>query len=129
MNDTPDRRADCVMVASDGGYECSVCGFRWPRPLRRECRQGAPLPPVPPYEIEQLQRNRRLTLKGKLLICLPPPGDATAVLTKYTGIAALAKAWEQISGQPCGCGDRQAWMNAAWQRFVWQHFSAPCEAP
>jgi hypothetical protein len=40
-------------------------------------------------------------------------GDVIAKVTHYTGIAAVANAVSTVTGQPCGCGQRQEAMNNA----------------
>jgi hypothetical protein len=119
---TLEEYAECAFVAASDQYVCTECGFLWRKPIRRRCGTRRVVPRPETLE-DTLRRTRRLTFKGKILICLPPPGDAVATLTKYTGVAHLAELWERISGNPCGCADRQAWMNQAWKTFVWQHFS------
>lgn len=68
-----------------------------------------------------------LTLTGRILIRLPPPGDNVATLAKYTGMASIVSAWSEIRGKPCKCPDRQAWLNDQWQRFVWRNFWEPVD--
>lgn len=87
-----------------------------------ECGRGIRAPGVSASAMRPCQLSS-LTATGKLLIAMPPPGDGVATIAKWTGMGHLAKIWEQMSGTPCGCGDRQQWLNAAWERFVWQHFS------
>jgi len=38
-------------------------------------------------------------------------GDTVADLTHLTGIDQLAKAYEQVTGKPCGCEQRQEKLN------------------
>ena len=38
-------------------------------------------------------------------------GDTVADLTQLTGVARLAKAYEQVTGKPCGCDERQEKLN------------------
>ena len=38
-------------------------------------------------------------------------GDTVADLTHLTGIDQLAKAYEQVTGKPCGCDQRQEKLN------------------
>lgn len=65
-----------------------------------------------------------LNWAGRLLMRLPP-GDGIAHAAKIAGMALLAKLWEETTGKPCGCRDRQAWLNREWRRFVWRHFATP----
>lgn len=39
-------------------------------------------------------------------------GDTVADLTHITGIDRLAKAYEQVTGKPCGCDERQEKLNS-----------------
>lgn len=70
------------------------------------------------------EEDRRLTWLGRLLVRLEP-GDDIAFVAKHIGGAALYEAWEKISGMPCGCGDRQKWLNMQWQALVRHYFSEP----
>jgi hypothetical protein len=38
-------------------------------------------------------------------------GDTVADLTHLTGVDRLAKAYEQMTGKPCGCDQRQEKLN------------------
>lgn len=38
-------------------------------------------------------------------------GDTVADLTHLTGVDRLAKAYEQVTGKPCGCAERQEKLN------------------
>jgi hypothetical protein len=38
-------------------------------------------------------------------------GDTVADLTRVTGVDQLAKLYEEITGKPCGCAERQALLN------------------
>ena len=38
-------------------------------------------------------------------------GDTVVDLTHLTGIDQLAKAYEQVTGKPCGCDQRQEKLN------------------
>ena len=38
-------------------------------------------------------------------------GDTVADLTHLTGVARLAEAYEQVTGKPCGCDERQEKLN------------------
>ena len=38
-------------------------------------------------------------------------GDTVADLTHLTGIDQLAKVYEQVTGKPCGCDQRQEKLN------------------
>jgi hypothetical protein len=38
-------------------------------------------------------------------------GDTVADLTHLTGVDRLAKAYEQVTGKPCGCTERQEKLN------------------
>jgi hypothetical protein len=40
-------------------------------------------------------------------------GDRVAVLASVTGLAAVAKTVERVTGKPCGCAARRAALNAA----------------
>jgi hypothetical protein len=47
---------------------------------------------------------------------LPPAksrglGDTLAKVFKATGVEAVAKAVEKVTGKPCGCAQRQEWLN------------------
>lgn len=45
-----------------------------------------------------------------------PIGDCVAFITKITGISALARLYERMTGNDCGChgpGKRQDWLNHA----------------
>lgn len=72
--------------------------------------------------------NRELTAAGKLLICIRP-GERVATIAKFAGADGLAKAWEEITGQPCKCSNRRAWLDAQWELLVWRGFSAPLSRP
>ena len=101
----------CEWDEADGGIKCQRCG-KFLRTDKRKVYRTCPA-------------RIRLTLAGRILIALPPPGDNVATLAKYTGMATLAAAWSEISGKPCRCPDRQAWLNEQWQRFIWSNFSEP----
>lgn len=50
------------------------------------------------------------------LVANRPPrglGDVLAAVFKATGAAKLAKAYERVTGKPCGCAQRQAALNKA----------------
>jgi hypothetical protein len=38
-------------------------------------------------------------------------GDTIASLATLTGLNQLAKTYEQVTGKPCGCKERQALLN------------------
>ena len=38
-------------------------------------------------------------------------GDTVADLTHLSGVDRLAKAYEQLTGKPCGCDERQEILN------------------
>jgi hypothetical protein len=38
-------------------------------------------------------------------------GDTVADLTRLTGLDQLAKAYEQVTGKPCGCEKRKETLN------------------
>ena len=38
-------------------------------------------------------------------------GDSVSDLTRLTGVDRLAKAYEQVTGKPCGCEERQEKLN------------------
>ncbi len=38
-------------------------------------------------------------------------GDTVADLTHLAGVDRLAKAYEQVTGKPCGCDERQGKLN------------------
>ena len=40
-----------------------------------------------------------------------PLGDQVADLTHATGLDQLSKLYTQVTGQDCGCKQRQAWLN------------------
>ena len=44
---------------------------------------------------------------------VPPPGlgDEVEALVKTFGLDRLAKAYEKVTGKPCGCNRRKAMMN------------------
>lgn len=44
-------------------------------------------------------------------------GDTVAKITRYTGIDFLFKLWTKITGIPCGCKERQEWLN---ERFPYR---------
>lgn len=39
-------------------------------------------------------------------------GDVVADFTRFTGIDQLVKWWSGVTGQPCGCAERQDALNA-----------------
>ena len=40
-------------------------------------------------------------------------GDRVAAVASFTGIAAVARTVERVTGKPCGCAARRAALNAA----------------
>lgn len=102
---------DCVFVpAEGGGVVCENCGTKRAQPSRRNCRKPAP--------------QRELSALGKVLLDVQP-GDRVAEIAKLTGGALIAEAWEKFTGRPCGCGDRQKWLNSRWAKFVRERFAIP----
>lgn len=45
-------------------------------------------------------------------------GDAVANVTRVTGIDRLAKLYEDVTGKPCGCAERQEKLNQVYLPFV-----------
>lgn len=90
--------------------ECSECG----RTLQTH---------FPPSQVKRTcQAPRKLTWRGQILVRMLP-GDGVAKLASWTGMAKIAAEWEAITGVPCGCPDRQAWLNRQWLEFVYERFS------
>lgn len=40
-------------------------------------------------------------------------GDVVAAVAEVTGVAAVARTVERVTGKPCGCAQRRAKLNAA----------------
>lgn len=116
----------CLMKAVSGTlYRCEKCGrtarFEHSKPSDHKLRCG--VVESVPIALIGTRHDRRLTPEGERLITCKPPGDKLADFTHATGISRLAQLWTAATGLPCGCSDRQVWLNQQWHAFVWQHFS------
>jgi hypothetical protein len=64
------------------------------------------------YEAFQIDRQRA---EAKPELAEPQPsrglGDTIKKISDATGVSALASLYEKVTGKPCGCGKRQAWLN------------------
>lgn len=96
-------------------WRCGQCGFgdtdthgHFPSKIHRTCDVQYPPP---------------LTEFGQRLDAMSA-GDGVAYLASKTGLKRLAKEWERVSKLPCGCVDRQVWLNQRWRQFVWGNFRA-----
>lgn len=49
---------------------------------------------------------------------IPLAGDVVEKIAKAVGADRLAKWWEQMTGKPCGCGERKEVLNAATRRLL-----------
>jgi hypothetical protein len=76
---------------ADGTMTCSQCGHvrKYVEKYFRDC---------PAFKSPDLFKSRGL-------------GDTIAKITHATGIAQVVEAVSQIAGVPCGCAERQQWLN------------------
>ena len=61
--------------------------------------------------------DARCTLPAAIAVLYDGPcrglGDRVAAVASITGIAAVARTVERVTGKPCGCAARRAALNAA----------------
>jgi hypothetical protein len=76
---------------------CETHGRKMSEGLHRACRER-------PGYFEALQKPKPPTkIRGI--------GDVVKIAADVTGASLVAKAYEKVTGRPCGCGDRQKKMN------------------
>lgn len=98
-----DTRGDCwkSMIRKHLASPSLPEGFNKPSPPE-------PFVPSPPKEWPMLARIiRRMRSTEDRGV-----GDTVARMLSYFGAKSMSEMYERIMGKPCGCGDRQARLNA-----------------
>lgn len=100
---------DCQFKETEieGILFCVVCQTQMrskygPCKTHRQCSKSNPSEPTKPSLWQQL--------KSGLL------GDVTETILSSVGLTK--ERWEQIIGGPCGCGERQEWLNKVGQALL-----------
>lgn len=61
---------------------------------------------------------RVASLNKPVAICRPPPGLGDLAASALSAIGITKGRVEAVVGGPCGCDERQAWMNAAGEKWL-----------
>lgn len=120
----------CDMQPDGTGYACGRCGWRWPRPIRQECRDADPAnlevpTPSPALSAEAIRHElarEAIQLADRLDSAAWGRGEASHARSAeeiHRLVAAIPAPLLPIPGCSCPSADPTAW-GSVLRRLAWE---------